>query len=498
MPLVNFKSARCALLAGLVLVGAGCTSVSSEQTRSKVNAEQARALEHHNRWEALAGRASSDPSGSAANPQNWYQSWNDALLLELQKQTLAGSPNLEAAQARVAQSRALLASAQSSGLPSLDLNNRVSRARNVLFPPGLLLNTASILLDAAWEIDIWGANAMRAQAAEQRLLARVVSAQELASAVASEVAQTHLGILACAMAVAVTKEDTRLVAASENLVRVRLQAGLAGTPELNIASRQLTEARQRELAQVEQCDLGFKALSTLSLINEARLREMYAPVLKQVVMQGLPRAQPLPVNTLPAQWIGERPDLVALALELEAAQFDIGVSDAARYPRLALTGQVGPGWLRSNSIGNSNGISWSVAPTLGLPLFDGGRRKADVNAAKARYTEAAAQYRERAAQAVREVEEAMVKLQSAQDRLGVQNELLEQTITAQRLIEQRLQVGLAAASELADGRRQTLSARQQIVVIQREALLAQLALYKALGSGWQGTSSALASFRTPQ
>jgi outer membrane protein, multidrug efflux system len=497
MPLVDFKSARWAVFAGLVVIGTGCALVTPEQTRNKVKVEQLRALEHHNRWEAPAGRTSPDPGGSS-NLGNWYQSWNDGLLLELQKQTLNSSPSLEAAQARVAQSRALLASAQGSSLPSLDLNNRVSRARNVLFPPGLLLNTASILLDAAWEIDVWGANAMRSQAADQRLLARVVSAQELSAALASEVAQTHLSMLACAMAVAVTQEDTRLVAASESLVRVRLQAGLAAAPELNLASRQLTEARQREIAQAEQCDLGFKAMSALSLVNEARLREMYAPVLKQAVVQGLPKAQPLPINALPAQWIGERPDLVALALELEAAQFDIGVSDAARYPRLGLTGQVGPGWLRSNSIGNSNGISWSIAPTLGLPLFDGGRRKADVNAAKARYAEAAAQYRERAAQAVREVEEAMVKLQSAQDRLAVQNDLLNQTNAAQVLIEQRLQVGLAAASELADGRRQTLSARQQVVVIQREALLAKLALYKALGSGWQGTSSALASFRTPQ
>jgi outer membrane protein, multidrug efflux system len=494
---ITFMAARQISVLGLVLLGVGCASVTPEQARSKISAEQARALEHHSRWEALASQAAA-PASAETNLQNWYQSWNDGLLLELQKQTLASSPNLEAAQARVAQSRAVLASAQSAGLPSLDLNNRLSRARNVLFPPGLLLNTASILLDAAWEIDIWGANAMRAQAADQRLLARTVSAQELAAALASEVAQTHLSILACAMAKAVTQEDSRLVAVSESLVRVRLQAGLAATPELNAVSRQLTEARQREIAQAEQCDLGFKALSALSLINEARLREMYTPVLKQAVVQGLPKALPLPVNTLPAQWIGERPDLVALALELQAAQFDIGVSNAARYPRLALTGQVGPGWLRSNSIGNSNGISWSIAPTLGLPLFDGGRRKADVNAAKARYTEAAAQYRERAAQAVREVEEAMVKLQSAGDRLGVQHELLDQTTAAQRLVEQRLQVGLAAASELADARRQTLSARQQVVVIQREALLAQLALFKALGSGWQGASSALTSSRISQ
>ena len=119
---------------------------------------------------------------------------------------------------------------------------------------------------------------------------------------------------------------------------------------------------------------------------------------------------------MPADVLAQRPDVFSAGRDVAAASAEVGSAQAARYPRLALSGSIGAAQARA--LGTTVTLdTWSIGPlSLSLPLFDGGRRAANVEAAQARYDEAAALYRAKVRQAVREVEEALVNLQSSRAR----------------------------------------------------------------------------------
>ena len=187
---------------------------------------------------------------------------------------------------------------------------------------------------------------------------------------------------------------------------------------------------------------------------------------------------------MPADALAQRPDVFSAARDVAAASADVGSADAQRYPRLSLGGSIGASNFRSSGVSASLS-TWSIGPlALSVPLFDGGRRAADVQAAQARYDEAAALYRAKVRQAVREVEEALVSLQSTAAREGDAQTAVAGYRAAFTGTEARFQSGLASLVELEDARRSQLAAQTTQISLQRERLSAWVALYRAMGGGW--------------
>ena len=130
--------------------------------------------------------------------------------------------------------------------------------------------------------------------------------------------------------------------------------------------------------------------------------------------------------------------------------------------------------------------TWSIGPlALTVPLFDGGRRAAQADAAEARYEEAVTLYRARVRQAVREVEEALVNLDSTRSRSDDAQVATQGYRTSFAATEARYRSGLASLVELEDARRTALAAESALVNLQRERVAAWIALYRAVGGGWQ-------------
>ena len=149
----------------------------------------------------------------------------------------------------------------------------------------------------------------------------------------------------------------------------------------------------------------------LTALPEGQLRQQLAAAPAQP-------AAPLAIDALPAHTLGQRPDVFSAEREVAAASADVGNARAQRYPRLTLSGSIGVGNFRGAG-GSTTADTWSIGPlALSLPLFDGGRRRANVDAAAARYDEAVLKYRGSVRQAVREVEEALVNLDSSEQRGG--------------------------------------------------------------------------------
>jgi NodT family efflux transporter outer membrane factor (OMF) lipoprotein len=294
---------------------------------------------------------------------------------------------------------------------------------------------------------------------------------------AAEVGGTYVAYRACNRLAQVLTDDTASREQTAKIIGLRTTAGFDAPADARLAQSSAADARQRLIAQRAECDLNIKALVSLTGVTEPQIREQLGRG------ENMPEPARFGVLSVPARLIAQRPDVAATERELAAASEEIGVAQANRLPRISLLGSIGIAGVRLGG-NTSDQSTWSFGPSISLPLFDAGRRKAGVDAAQARYEEAQAGYVQRVRLAVREVEEALVRLDSATRRQADAQAASADYEAFFAATESRFKAGAASVLDLEDARRTQLAARQAFVGVQRERLAAWIALYKALGGGW--------------
>lgn len=426
-------------------------------------------------------------NGSVSDLATWWQDQGDPLLAQLIGAAQAVSPTVATAASRIAQSRYERVAGGAALLPSLDATASVSRASQQSELP--LGTTSQAALQASWEIDVFGANRAARDAAQARLESARAGWHDARVSVAAEVANQYVELRACEQLLAVSLQDAASRGDTARLTDLTATAGFQSPANAALARASAADGNNRALAQRAACDLDVKALVALSAIAEPELRQRLA---------GAPQgAQPplraLAIAALPAQTLGQRPDVFSAERAVAAASADVGAARAQRYPRLTLTGSVGAANFRSG--GSDTSLStWSIGPlALGVPLFDGGRRAANVDAAVARYDEAVVNYRASVRQAVREVEQALVNLESTGRRSGYADSALAGYRASFTATEERYKNGLASLLELEDARRSRLAAENTVVSLTRERNAAWIALYRAAGGGWRPAADTAAA-----
>ena len=467
---------RLAILAAAVVLCACATSRPPEQVAAPAPA----------RWHAPL------PHGGAVRElAAWWQQWDDPLLLELLVAAEAASPDIAAAQSRIAQARATRAAARSTLLPTLDASASVQRGNNQ--PPLPLSTISQAGLQTAWEIDLFGGN--RAALAAARLREREAQAgwHDARVAVAAETANTYVALRTCERQLAVAENDARSRGETARLAGLAEQAGFTAPADAALARASAAEASARATQQRAQCEIELKALVALAGIEEPPLRTRLAGGWKQPAAD----AQWLAVAAVPADVLSQRPDVYAAELEVAAASADVGSAQAQRFPRLSLTGSIAAGVIRAGG-SDTDAQTWSIGPlALSIPVFDAGRRAANAEAAQARYEEAVAVYRARVRQAVREVEQALVTLESSRLRGADARAAAEGYRASFAATEARWKSGLASQIELEDARRILLAAETALVGLERERLAAWVQLYRALGGGWKRPDTTLTTTNSP-
>ncbi len=434
------------------------------------------------RWtpKAVADSApgAGDRAASAAALRDWWQQFDDPLLAELIGAAQGASNTLAQAAARIAQSRSELTSAEARSLPTVDTSAALTRSAITFGGPVLLRTLAQVQAQAAWEIDLFGGIARSREGAVARVLARQAQFQDAQVALAAEVGNAYVGLRHCERLINLSEADARSRAETARLTELTGRAGLQAPAIVALARASAADAANQLLQQRAECDVLVKSLVVLTDRDEPALR---VDLSKSTARLPVPRM--FRVDQLPANVLRQRPDLAGLERELAAASADIGKAEAARYPALSLTGNVGP--LRSSINGLTvNATTWSIGPSLTLPLFDGGRRVADVVAAKARYTAAESAYRERVRVAVREVEEALVRLASADAREQFAIDALDGYREALQGAQVRFDSGLGNLIDLELARREAVRAETVLSQLQRDRVSAWVSLYRAVGGGW--------------
>lgn len=413
--------------------------------------------------------------GNVAGLSQWWQQQGDPVLAQLIEATQAASPTIASAQARIGEARAVRVASGAALLPTLDA--AASVARSSAQPPQPMGTTAQAGFQSAWEIDLFGAGRAARDAAQSRLDGAAAGWHEARVSVAAEAANLYYSQRACDGLLAIALSDATSRGETARLADLSRQAGFTAPAVAALARASAAEANARATQQRAQCETGIKALVALTALPEPELRQ-------KLSASAAATETGIAIDSLPAQLLSQRPDVFAAEREVAAASAEIGGAQAQRFPRLSLSGSIGRANFRTG--GTDVELStWSIGPlALSLPMFDGGRRAANVEAAEARYEAAVVAYRARVRQAVREVEEALITLNSTAARGEDARIAVDGYRASFNATEARYKGGLASLVELEEARRNRLASENALVALERERRSAWVALYRAAGGGW--------------
>lgn len=422
---------------------------------------------------------------SAPLPGDWWTLYGDKALNDLVSKALRDNPSLEASQARVKTSRALVGVDRARLFPVLDLSASAMTQRysedavGAQLPPGLTIPLESARyqggLDLSYELDLWGGNRRRVEAAVSEAQAAEALHRAQRLGLAAEVVRQYILMRGLEAQAQLLKQ---VVASREATVRIEKEqrdAGLLDTVQTSQSASDLELARN-DLALVDR-QLGAVGHALAVLCGQAP-SEFKLPASRDAL--DLPK---LRAGTT-AEVLARRPDLRAAGERLHAANARIGVAESAFYPSFSLFGSGG-----YEAINPARFLDWqnrvfSLGAGAVLPVFRGGANRAAWQASVAARDEALADYRNTLLVALREVEDALLDIQSLGRSQAAIEAALQQQRKAQGVIRERQSKGLASQLELAASERLVLALELQLVQTRSQQLVSAAMLCKALGGGW--------------
>jgi multidrug efflux system outer membrane protein len=425
------------------------------------------------------------PAPAAHFPQQWWTVFGDSQLDGLESAALQANPGVKGAAQRLLQAQALAGVTRASAGPSLNLGVSAANARtSANTSQALALGGRSIEGNAygaaasmSYEFDLWGRVRRLVEVGDAQAQVAEMEQGGVILLLSSQVAQTYWQLRGLDTEMAILNDALATRRETEQLLDARLEAGLSSEldgararVERANAEADLHEAkRQRNLLEHGLATLTGVAPSMLMLPSSA---------------QGLPPPPAIPAG-LPSRLLGQRPDLAASVARVRAQNAGIGVAEAAFYPSLQLTGNFGYASQALRDMTQGGSRQFSIGPlALSLPLFDGGRNRANLAVARARHEEALANHEGMLLNALREVEDALSDLE--QRRLQGQAQAQSQQAAARALLvaQARFERGLSNYLDVIDAQRSLLAAQRAAATIHTQRLLATVALARALGAGW--------------
>ncbi len=410
---------------------------------------------------------------------SWWDVFCDAELNRLETLATSGNQDLAAAFAHFEQARALVKVARADLFPQISTAPSASRQRtsdNMLAGKSVTFNTFSIPFDATWELDLWGRVRRGVEGQRARLAASADDLESAKLAIQAEVAIDYFTFHALDAQRNLLGETIRAYQRSLELTQNRRKSGIATEYDVSLAQTQLksTEA-QVPAVELQSANLRH-ALATLCgqpatsfIINEAK-----APA-------NLPPTIP---SSVPSEWLEHRPDIASAEHSMAAANADVGVATAAFYPRVLLSGLAGFQSIDAGALFNWPSRVWSVGPSVQLPLFTGGRNRAQLAAARAGYEITVAHYRQTVLNAFQDVEDQLAAQRLLAEEFDAENAALKSARRTLEISNSRYKGGVITYLEVAIAQSSALTHEETVVQLGARRLAATVSLIKALGAGW--------------
>jgi NodT family efflux transporter outer membrane factor (OMF) lipoprotein len=438
--------------------------------------------------EAYATAQTLTTADTAAWPADaWWKAYGDAQLDALVDEALAGSPTLAQAEARLRRAQALANQAKAAQLPSVSANGGAERAKQSYnngipadFVPQGYNDYGRLSLDFSWELDFWGKNRAAVAAATSEARAAQADAAQARLMLATSVAASYADLARLYAERDVAERSVALRLETLNLVSDRVTNGLDTRGELRQAEAGPPNARAELAAIDEQIAQTLNGLAALLGAGPDRGLSIARPSVANLKPFGLPA-------NLAADLIGRRPDVVAAKWRAEAASKRIGQAKASFYPNVNLAAAIGVQSLHLDKLFDSGSDVGSVGPAVSLPIFEGGRLKANLRAAEADRDGAVAAYDSAVTQALRDVADVAASERALNTRLAESRAALAANEDGFRIARLRYQGGLSTYQNVLIAELAVLAQRRAVADLESRALTLDVALVRALGGGFAPT-----------
>jgi NodT family efflux transporter outer membrane factor (OMF) lipoprotein len=416
---------------------------------------------------------------AAAVSADWWQRFRSAELQALVDEALAGSPDLAIAVERVRQAEAQVRVAGASLFPQVDAaassSARTTRDRST--NSSVRTEGAGTTLSASYELDLWGGNAAGVRGAEASLRAAGFDRESARLTLIAGVANAYFEILSLRGRLANGRENVAIAERVLQVVSARARNG-AVSP-LDVARQEATVLSQRAaLLPLEQQERQTLAALAILLGRVPEAFDVKAHGLSEL---SVPSISP----GLPAELLVRRPDLASAEAQLLASNADLAAARAALLPSIQLTGSAGVASGALLGFLSGSTATAALAASVLQPIFDGGRLRGQVSVAESRERELVETYRKAILSAFADVESALAAVTRLQQGEALQIQVEARSREALRLAEVRYREGADDLLSVLDAQRTLFDAQDQLAQVRLDRLDAAVALFKALGGGWQ-------------
>lgn len=420
------------------------------------------------------GQAEAEPESLA--DLAWWDLFEDAALRDLIGTSLTANRDLAVAVARVEQARGFVFVARSEMLPQGGYSGSADRGRGLVIGSTDTFNVFAGVLNAAWEIDLWGRIRRSTEAARAELLASEEFRRGVVLSLVSGVAQAYFELRELDRELEIARATTASFADSHELF-VRQYEGGVGT---KLATARADAARAQAAATAAD-------LERLIVVKENQISVLLGRAPTAITRGVTLSDQVMPPATpagLPSALLERRPDVLAAEALLRSANARVGVAITEFFPRIGLTAAYGGRSTELDQITSGAASIWNIGGSIVGPLFQGGRLIGGYKAARADWEASRAAYEQTTLVAFQEVSDALIAI----DRLRVVHQELAHAVVAlddaYRLARLRFVDGLASYFEVLEAQQELFPAELALARVERDRLTAVVQLYRALGGGW--------------
>ncbi|WP_431221834.1 efflux transporter outer membrane subunit [Serratia sp. L9] len=436
--------------------------------------------------------------GSGAMPDaQWWKRYNDPVLDDLVARALIASPDINTAALRFSSAKAQYRITASQQAPEISATGKVNREqlsenspstralKEVIPEPDHLIDLMTepytwyqAGLNFSWEIDLWGHVRRAVEASDADVSSQQAMLELARLSIVGDVVNNYYNLRGVQQQIALAKEDVLAMGERLSLIKARTEGGALNYADL--------ERQQSELAATRANLIELQAQEGVA-INQLLLLLGEHPGALSQELQFKPGS--LNENALPPLQLGIpsevallRPDIRAAEARLHAATARIGVAEAELYPSITLGARMGFDSYSESNFAEWGSRSWSVGPSLNLPLFDHGRRKATVVLRETEQQQAAVDFQKTVLKAWQEIDDALSRYSSAQQKLKEQQQREASAKQALALLQARYDGGLTSFIDVLDSQRSYIQSRQALAMSQRDVLIAWAAVNRSVGN----------------
>jgi NodT family efflux transporter outer membrane factor (OMF) lipoprotein len=431
--------------------------------------------------------------------REWWKQFHDATLDDLVTRALTSNAQVQIATLRFAQSRVVRGVEAGARWPAVNASAAYSRERQSengtatrlidLIAPGeggdeiikLLSDPFSVYqggFDVGWELDLWGRVRRSVEAADANVRLSEQDLRDAQLSLVGEVVRSYLELRGVQDQLRIANADAAAGADLVELTEYRVKGGLVDELDLTTQRARLAESRSNipPLRQQET-----QLVSALAVLLNVPPGSLDAQLSATSPTFSLPSSI---AGGVPSEVARRRPDIQRAEAQLQAATAEIGVAVADLYPRFTLTGSFVQQSLKASDFTDWGSRQWSIGPSLSLPIFDGGRRRAAVELRKLDQQQAAVTYQQTVLRAWHEIETALSGYSAERERNGELATALAQSRDAYDIARVRYNHGMINYLAELDARRTLFQTERAYSQSNTQLGTQWVAVYKALGGAW--------------